>query len=525
MIKIDIRVRIDYTRDDIIDAVAKDYPIKREELRSFTILRKTLKLDGECAEYALCLALSLGEDRERGLLKMKKRVCTAPVYDFKPKERVFSERPLVIGAGPAGLFCALALAEGGASPIVIERGLPVGERMKSVSRFFTSSTLDTESNIQFGEGGAGAFSDGKLKVGSMDGVKHFVLSEFVRAGADEDILYTVGAHLGTDKLPSIVERIRERIISLGGEFHYSARLVDILCRDGSVTAAVIEKDGKREIFDTGTLFLATGHSARDVFAMLFEKGIPMQSRPFGIGMRIEHKREYINSLVYGKNDIADTVGTASYHLVTHLPSGRSVYSFCMCPGGTVVAAASEQGGVVTNGMSEYSRGADNSNAALLVSVDPSDFGSDSVLAGLELQRRIECATFRAAGESFAAPVTTLSGFMSGVAEAPRSVLPSYPCGTETVLPDTYLPSFITDSLRAGLTDFDAWMPGFITPDAVLTGSETRSTSPIRVLRDASGECPTVKGLYPIGEGAGYAGGIVSSAVDGVRIAELAKANI
>jgi uncharacterized FAD-dependent dehydrogenase len=396
----------------------------------------------------------------------------------------------------------------------------VESRKKSVDIFFSKRSLDEESNIQFGEGGAGAFSDGKLKVGGMDKYKHKVLSEFVEAGAPEDIIYTVGAHLGTDKLPTLVKNIREKIISLGGEFHFSSKLCGIKIRDGAVIGAEYLTPTGKEYIETDRVILAIGHSAKDTFEMLYSIGIPMESKGFGIGVRIEHKREYINKLVLGDASLAEKVGTASYHLVTHLDSGRSVYSFCMCPGGTVVAAASKKGGIVTNGMSEYARDAENSNAAFLVSVERSDFPSDSPLAGMELQRRLESLAFCSGGSDYSAPVCRMDDFIDRAKPtALGDIQPSYPCGHKLSSPDEYLPSFISDSLRLGIMDFDKWMPGFYTPDAILTGAETRSTSPVRILRNKDFNSASVKGLYPIGEGAGYSGGIVSSAVDGVRAAE------
>ncbi len=523
MIKTDITVGIKYTSDDVKRAICEHLPIEACELGKIKILKKALKLDGEGARYALSVGIELSPEREAGLLKMKKKVALPTDVELK----LYADRekwqgrpsPVIVGAGPAGLFAALIFALHGAEPIIIERGLPVEERAEKVRRFFGVRELDTECNIQFGEGGAGAFSDGKLKVGSMDAFKHFVLSSFVDAGADEDITYTVGAHLGTDKLPSIVASIRERLKSLGARFIYSARLCDIRVKDGKLTSVVYEKGGAKEAVETDICVLATGHSAEDVFVMLYEKGIPMEQKGFGIGMRIEHPRELVNSMVYKDATIADDIGTASYHLVTHLASGRSVYSFCMCPGGTVVAAASANGGVVTNGMSEYARMADNSNSALLVSVTPSDFGSDSVLSGIEFQRRLESAAYIAGGASFAAPCVRLDDFLKKEARnAFSSVKPSYPCGVLRCSPDEYLPSYITDSLRLGIEDFDKWMPGFNYGGAVLTGAETRSTSPIRILRNERYSSPVADGLYPIGEGAGYAGGIVSSATDGARVA-------
>ena len=520
MIKTDVKVNIDYTFDGVKSALCGVLPISKDEIKNLFILKKSLKIVDGKAYYSLSVAIELSSEREAGLLKMKKKVSPCPVYDFSVPEKSFSCRPVVVGAGPAGLFAALTLALSGAKPIVIERGSAVEERIISKNTLFVNKILDEESNVQFGEGGAGAFSDGKLKVGSMDKYKHFVLSSFIEAGAPEDILYTVGAHLGTDKLPSLVSDIREKIKALGGEFIYSARVYDIEIKNGKLRAVFYRKDGKDEKIETNTCLLAAGHSAKDTFEMLLSHGVPMQRRGFGIGVRIEHPREYVNELVYKEKTLADKVGTASYHLVTHLTNGRSVYSFCMCPGGTVVAAASESGGVVTNGMSEYARDGENSNAAFLVSVTPSDFESDSLLAGIELQRKIERLAYCVGGGDFTAPAIRMEDFMkSNEPGISGSVKPTYPCGVFAASVEKYMPSFITDSLRAGISDFDDWMRGFYYPDAILTGAETRSTSPIRVIRNEKYMCPMAEGLYPIGEGAGYAGGIVSSATDGVRAAE------
>jgi uncharacterized FAD-dependent dehydrogenase len=519
MIKTDITVKVGYTEEDIKDSVIKSLPLSRDELREIRILKRALDLkDKGDIHYKMTVALSLSEDREAGLLKMRKKVFSFEEYSFIAPRCAFSTRPAVVGSGPSGLFAALVLAEGGARPVIFERGLPVEERRKRVDAFNTLSILDPECNVQFGEGGAGTYSDGKLKSGAADKYKMKVLSEFVLAGAEEEILYSDTAHLGTDKLSDIIKNLREKIISLGGEFIYSAKVTDIKIRNEKISAVIYEKDGERVEFLTDRVILATGHSARDVFSMLERHGIPMEQKGFGIGMRIEHPREYIDRLVYG-DKAPSGIETASYRLVTHLKNGRSVYSFCMCPGGTVVAAASEMCGTVTNGMSEFSRHGENSNAAFLVSVTPSDFGDGSPLAGLLLQRRIEKRAYSLT-DSYKAPAVTLGDFTS--LREPRgfgSVKPSYPIGVENISPEEYLPSFVTDSLRASIADFDAWMDGFYLHDAVMTGPETRTTSPIRILRNGLYESPTVKGLYPSGEGAGYSGGIVSSAIDGIKCAE------
>ena len=520
MIKTDIRVPFNYSDEDIFAALSLHIPVCRSEISDMKILKRTLDIsDKSNIHYAITVAISLSPDREAGLLKMKKKVSEAADLSLNIPTCHFESRPLVVGAGPAGLFAALLLAEAGARPILIDRGLAVREREEKVMLFNTLGILDPECNIQFGEGGAGSFSDGKLKIGSMDKYKYKLLSDFVLSGAPEDILYSVGAHVGTDKLKNIVQNIRQKIISLGGEVLFSTKLTSLKIADERIVGAVCDRDGSKVEFDTDTVILATGHSARDTFLMLKNSGVKMVAKGFGIGLRIEHPREYIDRLMYGENP-PDGIGAASYHLVTHLPGGRSVYSFCMCPGGTVVAAASEQGGIVTNGMSEYARNAENSNAAFLVSVTPDDFGSDDPLAGIELQRRIEQAAFKVAGGEYKAPSTTLGAFAQGKeATLSGGINPSYPRGVLPISPEAYLPEYITDSLRASIADFDSWMPGFYLPDAVMTGPETRTTSPVKLLRTSTFEAEGIAGLYPAGEGAGYAGGIVSSARDGLIVAE------
>lgn len=519
MIKTDVSVKFNYNTADILSAVTERLPITRDEIRDVVILKRSLNIsDKSDIHYDLTVGISASEEREAGLLKMKKKVQPCEDLSLELPSCRFNDRVIVVGAGPAGLFCALTLAEAGARPILLERGLDVDGRIERVEIFGRLGVLDPECNVQFGEGGAGSFSDGKLKVGRLDKYKRKILCDLIDAGAPEDILYSVGAHVGTDKLRNILKKIRQKLISLGADIYFSTRLTDITVKDGRVVGCVAERGNEKLSFSSGEIVLATGHSARDVFELLRGKGALLEAKGFGIGLRIEHPREYIDRLVYG-DQLPTGIGATSYHLVTHLPNGRSVYSFCMCPGGSVVAAASEPGGIVTNGMSEYARNADNSNAAFLVSVTPSDFDSDDPLAGIELQRKIEQRAFLSAGADYRAPATSLGAFTSFGAASLASVVPSYERGVSLISPEEYLPEYITDSLRSSITDFDDWMPGFNYPDAAMTGPETRTTSPVRVVRDGRLEAVGICGLYPAGEGAGYAGGIISSARDGVLIAE------
>ena len=519
MIKIDINLQVGYSFSDLKEAIAARIPIGTDEIREARLLRRTLNLADTAKPYYKCTAaFSASDEREAGLLKIRNKVSLYNEELYSSGERKWDFRPVVVGAGPAGLFAALALAEAGARPIVLERGLTADERKRKIDLFTTLGVLDTECNVQFGEGGAGTFSDGKLKVGSPDKYKLRILYEFIRAGADEEIAFSSSAHLGTDKLLGIITRLREKIEVLGGEFIFGARMTSLDVKDGKLNAVSYVKDGREERLDTSAAIIAIGHSARDSIRMLYGIGMHMEARPFGIGMRLEHKRDYINRIVY-RDAYGIVPETASYHLVTHLPSGRSVYSFCMCPGGTVVAATSSAGGIVTNGMSEHARMGENSNAAILVSVTPEDFETEHPLGGIALQEKIERAAY-SLSDSYRAPVSTLRDFMEG--NKPLSlgaVEPTYPVGTFTELPEKYLPEYVTDSIRGGIVDFDAWMPGYAFGDAVFTGPETRTTSPVRMNREADGTAIGIAGVYPSGEGAGYAGGIVSSARDGIVQAE------
>ena len=426
------------------------------------------------------------------------------------------KRPLIVGAGPSGLFAALILAKAGLKPIIIERGEDVDSRIKSVADFFSLRKLNTESNIQFGEGGAGTFSDGKLYTLINDPRSNFIFSELIRAGAPKEIAYSATPHIGTDKLRGVIKNIRERIISLGGEFRFNTCLKDIEIKKGKVISAIL-KNKERILVDN--LILAIGHSARDTYEMLYKKELSITPKAFAIGLRIEHKAEMINKAQYGDYYNNKKLGSARYKLVEHPEGERSTYTFCMCPGGYVMGASSEEGGVVTNGMSHYLQDGKNSNSALLVPVLPSDFNSQNPLAGLEFQRLWEKNAYNLGGSDYSAPAQLVGDFLAGCESREiGKVKATYRPAVKLTSLENCLPSYVISAIKKAIPLMAKKIRGFDNPEAILTGVETRTSSPLKIFRDELCES-NIKGLYPAGEGAGYAGGIVSSAIDGLTVAE------
>lgn len=510
----ELRLPLDHSQADLVAAIALGFGVSEAEIISWQIYRRAWdarKKSSIMLVYTIDAVLARAVD--------KGGVTPDTAYNFpvqassRPKRR-----PVIIGTGPCGILAALLLAEMGCCPLILERGKIVRQRTKDTWGLWRKGELDPTSNVQFGEGGAGTFSDGKLYSQIRD-PRHLgrkVLEEFVEAGAPEEILYIAKPHIGTFRLVSMVESIRAKVEKLGGEYRFGCQVDDFEIQNGQMRAVILA-DGER--IETEHVILAIGHSARDTFERLHQRGVFMQAKPFSIGFRIEHPQGMIDNYRFGAAAGHKILGAADYKLVHHASNGRSVYSFCMCPGGTVVAATSEPHRVVTNGMSQYSRAERNANAGIVVDVQPQDYTGD-VLAGIEFQRRWESAAYVAGGGDYKAPGQLVGDFLNGVASSAfGEVLPSYKPGVHLTDLAPTLPDYAIAAIREALPAFGKQIRGFDRPDAVLTGVETRTSSPVRITRGEDFCSLNVKGLYPAGEGAGYAGGILSAGVDGVRVAE------
>jgi len=529
----DLKLPLDHTEADLEQAILSRLKLGKAALRSYTVAKRSTDarkrgaialiyaIDLELADEAAVLA-RFADDRHLG---------PTPDTNYRFVTQAPSKnphRPIVIGMGPCGLFAGLILAQMGYRPIILERGKAVRERTKDTWDLWRKRNLHPESNVQFGEGGAGTFSDGKL-YSQISDPKHYgrkVLTEFVKAGAPEEILWINRPHIGTFRLVSMVEHMRATIESLGGEIRFSQRVEDLLLEpegdERQRLRGVRLADGSELRSDH--VVLAVGHSARDTFAMLHGRGVYVEAKPFSVGFRVEHPQPVIDRARYGPQAGHARLGAADYKLVHHAKNGRGVYSFCMCPGGTVVAATSEPGRVVTNGMSQYSRNERNANAAIVVGIDPTDYAafdpSGSPLAGIALQRALESHAYVLGGEDYNAPGQLVGDFLAGRPSREfGEVQPSFKPGVTLGSLDSALPGYAIEAIREAMPAFDRQIRGFAMADAVFTGVETRTSSPIRIKRDESLQSLNTTGLYPAGEGAGYAGGILSAAVDGIRVAE------
>mgnify|MGYP004723336429 FL=1 len=509
MIKItNIKIKADSSHDELFEKIYKKYKINKNDVTERRIIKKSIDARNKADifyNYSVELECK-NENKIKNVQIVKKEEPFKIIVNRKS-----SKRPVIIGAGPAGLFSALTLAQNGIKPIIIEQGKTVDERKKDVEEFQKTGKLNTLSNVQFGEGGAGTFSDGKLTSGIHNPLCKIVLKEFYNFGAPEQILYINKPHIGTDNLINIIRNMRNEIIKLGGEFLFNEKVTDFEFENSKVTAVIC---GKR--IETDTVILAIGHSARSTFEKLYEKGVKMEKKNFSIGVRIEHKQSMINKSQYGEITKLK-LPPAEYKMAYH-GENRSCYTFCMCPGGTVIASSSEPETIVTNGMSVYARNGENANSAVLVNVTPNDFKGESPLEGMYFQKDLEQKAFKLGGSNYNAPIQRFEDFENNVKSTHiGEIKPTYKPGVTLSNLNEILPDFISKTLIEGIKYFDKSIKGFAHPDAILTGVETRSSSPVQITRNENKQS-NIKGLYPCGEGAGYAGGIMSAAVDGIKCA-------
>ena len=511
MVKIsNIKIRLDYSDDELFDYVYKKYGIKKADVTKRRIVKKSIDArNKEDIFYNYAVEIECKNES-----KIKGAEYINPDFEIKiNKEKPNIKSPIIVGAGPAGLFAALTFAKNGIKPIVIEQGKCVEDRKKDVEEFLATGKLNINSNVQFGEGGAGTFSDGKLTSGIHNPICKVVLNEFYNFGAPEQILYINKPHIGTDNLIEIIKNMRNKIIDMGGTFLFNEKVVDFDFEDGKVKA-VICSSGKR--IESDAVILAIGHSARSTFERLYQKGVNMERKNFSVGVRIEHKQSMINHSQYG-NKTKLKLPPAEYKLAYH-GENRSCYTFCMCPGGVVMASSSEEGTIVTNGMSKFARDGENANSAVLVNISPDDFEGDSPLEGMYFQKKLEGLAFKLGGSNYYAPIQRYEDFKNNQKSTYiGEIKPSYKPGVTLANLNEILPDFICKALIEGIDSFGKSIKGFDNPDSILTGVETRSSSPVQITRNENKES-NIQGLYPCGEGAGYAGGIMSAAVDGIKCA-------
>lgn len=523
MIRInEIKLSLEEDESLLKDKAAKILKINQKYINTLTIYKKSIdarKKENIHFTYAVDLTIGLDEEQIVSKCKSNKVQLTKPyIYEIPENKRSSKYRPIIAGFGPAGMLAGLILAEAGLKPIILERGKDIDARQKDVNEFWTKRRLDEESNVQFGEGGAGTFSDGKLTTGIKSPFIRKVLDELYEAGAPEEILYSSKPHIGTDRLAVVVKNIRKKIEKLGGEVWLETKLEKLIVYNGFVQGIQYTKNGKASDMEADSVIMAIGHSARDTVEMLYNLGAEIIQKPFSVGARIEHPQSLINKAQYEKFAGHEKLGAADYKLSCHGLHERGAYTFCMCPGGTVVAASSEKEGVIVNGMSNLARDGENANSALLVGIEPCDFPSEHPLAGIYYQREIEHTAYLLAGGDYRAPAQLVGDFLAGKeSKELGSVNPTCPTGVTLTNLDECLPQKVSATMKSAIVEMDKKLNGFNMYDAVLTAPETRSSSSVRILRDEFCQC-NISGVYPCGEGAGYAGGIVSAAVDGIKCA-------
>lgn len=525
MIRINnFKIREDLTEAEVINKCKIKYNLKEDTINSINIVKKSIDARNKEDIYYI-YSLDVDIKTQKSYLECKRIKSDKNVIAIASKElpvlnitNDFEKPPVIIGAGPSGLFAALTFVDNGIKPIIIEQGKTASKRQEDVNAFLEKGTIDPLSNVQFGEGGAGTFSDGKLTTGINSVYSKKVLEYFVQFGAPKQILYLAKPHIGTDNLVVILKNMRKYIESKGGSFLFNEKVTDFEIVDNKITAVYCSKK-----IETNNVILAIGHSSKDTFRTLFSKGVNMEPKNFSIGVRIEHKQDMINKSQYGTSSKLN-LPTAEYKLSCHLPNGRSCYSFCMCPGGVVIPSSSDENTVVTNGMSYFKRDLENANSALLVNVTPNDFGSTHPLAGLDFQHNLEKKAFELGGSNYFAPIQLVGDFLENKkSEKIGSITPTYAPGVTFANLHDILPEYISESLKLAIVEFDKKLKGFNSSDAILTGLETRSSSPVTIIRNEK-MLSNISGIYPCGEGSGYAGGITSAAVDGIRCASMCATN-